>query len=378
MKPYHIVFTTINYPIVINDLFDNIARFNHLDSVKLWVIGDHKTPAECRQLAASTTRKGLETVFFGIEEQDKWGDRCSPFYSRIPYNNETRRNIGYLAALEDGCEIMISIDDDNFPIHDSDFIGSHSVTGKVWKGNVISEETGFHNVCEYLEFKPSRVIFPRGYPFRLRGRKNSAQYQIPDSGSRIGVTAGLWLSDPDIDATTWLNGSVSGTRYLGDTVQVLAQTTWTPINTQNTSIVRELIPAFLCIPMGWAVPGGSIQRYGDIWGGYFLQSLMQETRYLAAFGQPIVEHRRNPHDYVADLRYEYWGMILTDWLLELLKTRFQPVAPAVIDRVQELAGFLNETAVPELPDWCPEEIKGFLTWTAENLRTWGEACRQFL
>lgn len=378
MKPYHIVFTTINYPIVINELVDNVTRFGHLDEVKLWVIGDNKTPAECQDLAKSASKRGLETVYLDIAKQDAWGSRCNIFYNRIPYNNETRRNIGYLCALEDSCKVMISIDDDNFPVSDLDFIGAHSVTGSNWNSSLIREETEFHNVCEYLEFKPARAVFPRGFPFRLRGRKNQIHVVPAPANSRIGVTAGLWLMDPDIDATTWLNGGVTGTKYLGESLQVLSQETWMPINTQNTSIVRELIPAFLCIPMGWAVPGGSIQRYGDIWGGYFLQSLMKGTQYLAAFGEPIVEHRRNPHDYIDDLRYEYWGMILTDWLLELLKTRFSPKSDAIVNRVVELADFLQEEALPELPKWCPEEIAGFISWTEENLRTWSDACRMFL
>ena len=378
MKPYHIVFTTINYPLVINELVENIGRFGHLDDVKLWVIGDHKTPTNCRELADTARKQGLETVYLDIEDQDNWGKRCAGFYNRIPYNNETRRNIGYLCALEDGCEVLISIDDDNFPVKDIDFIGSHRHTGNDWNGKTITEETGFHNICEYLRLEPSRAVFPRGYPFQLRGRKNEPVFSDAKGGSCIGVTAGLWLLDPDVDATTWLNGSISGLQYLGETVQVLSQETWSPINTQNTSIVRELIPAFLCIPMGWTVPGGSIQRYGDIWGGYFLQSLMKGSRFLAAFGQPIVEHRRNPHNYIDDLRYEYWGMILTDWLLELLKTRFIPDSDVIIDRVGELACFLRDIAIPELPEWCPEEIAGFLSWTEENLRTWGEACRLFI
>lgn len=374
MKPYHIVFTTINYPDVINDLLDNTSRYDWLDKVKLWVIGDRKTPVECKDLAASATQKGLETIYLDIEDQDNWGRRCPGFYHRIPYNNETRRNIGYLCALEDGCEVLISIDDDNYPVSDGDFIGAHSITGSEWNGPTLREATGFHNVCEYLRFDPQRDVYPRGFPFRLRGRHNNPEQVPAISGSRIGVTAGLWLQDPDVDATTWLNGSITGIQYTGDTFQVLQQDTWSPINTQNTSIIRELIPAFLCIPMGWGVPGGSIQRYGDIWGGYFLQALMKGTPYLAAFGHPIVEHRRNPHDYIDDLRFEYWGMILTDWLLEKLKYRFMTESGNILERVSELADFLQTSAIPELPEWCPEEIRAFLAWTEENLRTWKDAC----
>jgi len=378
MKPYHIVFTTINYPVVINDLAENISQFYHLDDVKVWIIGDNKTPAECSHLAATATERGLETVYMDISRQDTWGKRCAGFYKRLPYNNETRRNIGYLCALEDGCEILISMDDDNFPISGSDFINAHAITGSEWNGKARCEETEFRNNWEYLEVEPQRDVFPRGFPFRLRGKRNQKIWAELDGTHKIGVTAGLWLQDPDIDATTWLNGSVSAERYLGDKIQVLSQKTWTPINTQNTSIVRDLIPAFLCIPMGWPVPGGSIQRYGDIWGGYFLQALMKGTDFLVAFGQPVVQHRRNPHDYIDDLRYEYWGMILTDWLVDLLKNGFHPECALMVDRVGELAAFIKSTAASKLPKWCPEEIAGFMSWTVENLKTWSDACRKLM
>ncbi len=376
-KPYHIVFTTIYHPAVLEDLYKNISINNHLENVKVWVIGDKKTPNSCADLAKAISNKGLEILYLNIDQQDEWGKRCQDFYQRIPYNNETRRNIGYLLALEDGCEILISIDDDNFPTND-DLVGHHLKTGTAWNQGVIYEESGFHNICEYIKITPKRQVFPRGYPFRLRGNPNEPQKTQPNKTITIGVTAGLWLSDPDVDATTWLNGKVSGTDYLGADIQVLDQRTWSPINTQNTSVVRELIPAYLCVPMGWDVPGGKIQRYGDIWGGYFLQALMKGTEYNVAFGRPIVDHRRNPHDYVDDLRFEFWGMILTDWLIEKLRMNFFPVSTKMTDRVDELAVFIKEIAIPDLPIWCPDEIKDFMFWTEGNLRTWSAACRQFI
>ena len=376
-KPIHIVFTTIYHPSVLEDLLANLTSFNHLESVKVWVVGDNKTPESCGNLCKTVTNKGMETIYLDIATQDEWGERCKDFYTRIPYNNETRRNIGYLHALEDGCDILISIDDDNFPTED-DLVGFHKNTGRTWDGKLLSEETGFHNICEYLEIKPDRQVFPRGFPFRLRGLPNQNLFETVDRPVKIGVTAGLWLSDPDIDATTWLNGKVEGVAYKGEDVQVLKQSTWSPVNTQNTSVIRELIPAYLCIPMGWAVPGGNIQRYGDIWGGYFLQALMKGTEYHVAFGKPIVDHRRNPHDYVDDLRFEYWGMILTDWLVQKLQNDFSPKEDTIVDRVNELAGFIHNQAIPDLPDWCPQEINEFLLWTEGNLKTWSAACRAML
>ena len=179
----------------------------------------------------------------------RWQTDLTPFYQRLPWNNETRRNVGYLSALEHGFARLISIDDDNWPTED-DFIGGHSHTGNVWEGMLVQEPSGFHNICSYLEMEPPRSVFPRGFPLRLRGEIGSPALVPNLDSKRIGVTAGLWLNEPDIDATTWLNGKVFAKNYVGEPTISLEQSTWTPINTQNTSVVRELIPAYLCIPMG--------------------------------------------------------------------------------------------------------------------------------
>ncbi|MCC2630959.1 MAG: hypothetical protein K0S38_768 [Candidatus Paceibacter sp.] len=373
-KSNHIVFTTIYHPIVLNDLYQNIAHHGHLDDTKIWIVGDRKTPESVRELSQQVNAQGLDVVYLDLAEQEKIRETYQNFYDRLPFNNETRRNLGYLKALEQGCEVLISIDDDNFPVIDDDFVGHHKTTGSSWDGHTLAEPSGFHNICEYLTLEPVRHVYPRGFPFHHRSKKNESLQKVKPHGAKVGVTAGLWLHEPDVDATTWLNGKIHGHEYTGDKTHVLAQDTWTPINTQNTSVVRELIPAYLCIPMGWEVPGGKINRYGDIWGGYFLQALMKNTNYHVAFGRPLVEHRRNPHNYVEDLRHEYWGMMLTDWLLEGLKNKFDPQDPVMTKRVVELANFLNEETHTNLPAWCPTEMANFMHATSDNLRHWADAC----
>lgn len=373
-KKCHIVLTTINHPAILHDLYENIHRHGHLDCAKVWVVGDRKTPGSAAALCSELSAKGLEAVFFDVEQQDAWGKRLA-LYDLIPYNTDGRRIFGFLKALEEGCDVMLSMDDDNFPAQD-DFIGNHLRTGQPWKQSVIHEDTRFHNICEYLALEPQRSVFPRGFPFRLRGHVNNPRLVAASPEAIIGVTEGLWLEEPDVDATTWLNGKIRATKYLGPDLFVLEQSTWSPVNSQNTSVVRDLIPAFVFVTMAWPVPGGKLDRYGDIWGGYFLLALMQRTNYHVAFGRPLVEHRRNPHNYVDDLRYEYWGMILTDWLLEHLREFFKPTCTAMTDRLFELAEFLSCNAIAKLPAWCPPEIKSFLLSTAENLRQWSIACQQ--
>ena len=372
-RPCHIVLTTIRHPEILNDLYANLRRHGHLDEVKVWIVGDKKTPASAGTLSQEISRKGLETAYFDIPQQDEWG-KAFPLYKLIPYNTDGRRVFGYLKAMDEGCEILIAMDDDNFPT-DDDFIGGHLKTGQAWPGPVLREPSKFHNICEYLTLEPPRLVFPRGFPFQLRGHQNQPESVAGPRGATIGVTEGLWLDEPDIDATTWLNGKVKAVRYNGPDLFVLDQSTWSPVNTQNTSVAREVIPAFVFVTMACPVPGGVLDRYGDIWGGYFLLALMQNTKFHPAFGRPLVHHRRNPHNYVDDLRHEYWGMILTDWLLQLLRNSFQPSSAAIADRLPELADFLEQNGVNQLPGWCPPEIKKFLGSTAENLREWFAACQ---
>jgi hypothetical protein len=66
-KPCHIVFTTIHHPAILRDLYANIHRHGHLDEVKVWVVGDRKTPSSAATLAAEVSALGLETVYFGVE-----------------------------------------------------------------------------------------------------------------------------------------------------------------------------------------------------------------------------------------------------------------------------------------------------------------------
>ena len=354
--------TTIYDPVCLDHYYNNIKSYGWLDDVKIWVIADKKTPRECYERCRDINLKGLEVIFVDLEHQEKWLKPFPDFASTVPYNNDTRRNIGYLMAYQDGCEILISIDDDNFPT-DDDFIGGHLIVGSKAK-ELISDPSGYYNVCEKIEFQPDRKIYPRGFPFELRDTNNRSVVKSSDSG-QIGINAGLWLQAPDIDATTWLNGSVTGINYTGPKSFALDNSTWSPVNTQNTAIARQLIPFYFCVPMGYKVPGGIIHRYGDIWGGYFCLAVIQYTQYNVSFGSPISDHNRNPHNYLTDLRQEFWGMLLTDLLLKNIKD----ISPSVVDlqaRANLIIQILKGEFLNQLPEWCAPEVAQFIRSSAES------------
>jgi len=369
--PNHIVLTTIYDPLVLFALKENILKHGHSKDTACWVIGDTKTPESARDICESCTNEGFECRFVDIPMQDIWGKKNPELYEQIPYGNESRRNIGFLMALEDGCERLITIDDDNFPCS-GDFIGGHETTGGTVE-RAIYEDQGWHNICEHLELEDGTIVFPRGYPLTARFGKNKNKEKNITDGV-VGVTAGMWLAAPDIDATAWINGGGrNAVDWKGPQKTVLDTGTWTPINTQNTSILRQLLPAYCCIPMGHPVPGGRIERYGDIWGGYFLQTVMRGGNRFVSFGLPLAEHRRNPHNYSDDLRHEFWGMILTDWLIDRLK-EFEPQNDSVIDRTVELGGYISDEIPDQLPNWVPEPVQEFIKKCGTVMKLWADCC----
>jgi hypothetical protein len=91
--------------------------------------------------------------------------------------------------------------------------------------------------------------------------------------------------------------------------------------------------------------GSRLNRFGDIWSGYFVQKCAKTLGYAAAFGAPAVEQVRNDHDLFVDLREEYWGIVLSEHLSEWL-TRVR------------LAGSDYPTVYGDLADRLLEHVRG--------------------
>ena len=126
------------------------------------------------------------------------------------------------------------------------------------------------------------------------------------------------------------------------------------------------------------MPGGMIGRYGDLWGGYFLQAVLRGSDWNVSFGEPLVDHRRNPHDYLTDLREEYWGMLLTDWMLAHLKA-YTNTTPGhtltdMVARYKHLSHWLLRHMLGNIPVWAPGAVKDFLYTTATTMSEWAHAC----
>jgi len=311
-----LVLTTINIPNILLDYANNFEKYGHKNDVDFILIGDLNTPSGAIKIIDEISKRGFKTIYFDIEKQKKWLKRFRKLDKIIPYNSDNRRNIGYLLAKERGNEIIISIDDDNYPQKNEDYLLGHSIVGQKKELVEFSSCNDWYNICRHLKTKPKRIIYPRGFPYSKRWKDN----QMLNKGfGKIVVNAGLWLQNPDVDAITNLNESIETIK--ADKQQyLLSSGTFSPINTQNTAFHVDILSCYWSVRMGKVIRGNKIDRYGDIWSGFFAQKVINHMGDRVSFGLPIVVHRRNKHNFIKDLQQELPGIILTEKLMPILES----------------------------------------------------------
>ena len=369
MPRMHIVATTINFPRFLQTYRENLQKFGHIDDVKMWVVGDRKTPVESAAFAQEQKNQGLDVVYLDPESQQKWLQRFPDLDAIIPWNTDNRRNIGFLRALEEDCQVLVSIDDDNYPLPHSDFYAGHIETGSRVERLVMGSDNGWFNICSELILEPKVDVVPRGYLYRKR---NPAVVSRGTKSVTLAAHAGLWLGDPDVDAATRLAFPV---RAVGTTKRNIALEpgVWSPINTQNTSVARRAIPAYYYVRMLEPLPGAKLDRYGDIWSGYFITRCAEHLGESIGVGQPEVDHQRNVHDLLADLRAEFWGMVLTPLFIDALRAGTLEGSDYAA-AARSLAALLERSAADIEAKAAVPGVADYISSIGSHLRLWVDVC----
>jgi hypothetical protein len=313
-----LVVTTIGDGGFLQKYAEQIKNEGFVDQCEMIVIPDKKTNPQIFERCEQLLKHGFQIKCPTIEEQHSFLKRLGGIVQVIPYNSDNRRNVGFLMALENGCDFIISIDDDNYCRPKDPFFGEHAI---VCQGEVqletLHSSNGWYNICDLMVTEPKNV-YPRGFPYYARFQ--DSKVKLSRDLGKIHLNAGLWLREPDIDAITWLANPAKAVSFHGQSV-LLGEHTWSPINTQNTAVHRDAIIAFYFIPMGYPIGGMWIDRYGDIFSGYFCQACVRHLGYRVRVGTPIVDHIRNPHNYLDDLTKELPCILLIEeissWLREI-------------------------------------------------------------
>lgn len=367
-----IVLTTINVPNLLEDYARNLRSFGHSD-VGFIVIGDLKTPdKDCAKIIDRLKNDGFEAYYFDVVSQKRWLEDFPKLAKIIPYNSDNRRNLGFLIAAQCGAQTIISIDDDNYPTND-DFYLHHSIVGSFRRIKTVYSSDGWFNPCNLLKFSRNEkgTIYPRGFPFSKRWK--SSKIKFKKERGRVVLNLGLWTGIPDVDAVTHLNGPVTslGLNVNFDRV-MLAPGVFSPINTQNTAFHRSILPCFYYVLMGLKIEGLVLDRYGDIWCGYFAKKIIDAAGDRVCIGKPLTDHRRNLHDLFKDLKAELMGMILTERLVDFLE-RCDLNNSTYEDAYLELADKLSTAQIDDRMI-----IKRYMRKIANAMRIWVESCEKVL
>jgi hypothetical protein len=370
-----LVLTTIFEPLVLKDYYANFKRYGHLEQVQIILIPDRKTPASAWKMCEELSSNGLPCACPSIEEQEKYLKRIGIDPAVILYDSDNRRNVGYLMALEAGSDFLISIDDDNYCLESGDYFAEQAiVAAKPTEHQVADSATGYLNICDLLTWTTSVKPYPRGFPYAARHKDEN--WQIKSQQADVPINAGLWLLDPDVDAITWLVSSPSAKGFSGESL-VLGRNSWSPVNTQNTALRRDVIPSYYYIRMGYPISGTTIDRYGDIFSGYFAQACVKHLGGAVRFGTPIVEHRRNSHSYMKDAGREWGCIVLSEDLLPWLHD-VKLEGKSYLDTFLSLS-YLLEDAVENFQGaiWS-DPVRAYFHQVGFHMRAWLKGCRSIL
>ena len=128
-----------------------------------------------------------------------------------------------------------------------------------------------------------------------------ARLPFPSSAPRSASPPGSSLEIPTATPLLELReGPMSGSVHiLGATGVVVDLHTHTVFNSQNTAVIRELIPAWFMMP--------GVGRHDDIYASLIVQRVARERGYHVHFGPPFTYQQRNEHNLVTDLRAEIDG-----------------------------------------------------------------------
>lgn len=326
-KKIGVVITTISNGSFLDKFIPSVKSYSEKGDIVFYIVGDVNTPNECKVNCDKINSEYFNCIFLSVAEQEIFLDGLNFPKSLIPLRSDNRRNIGYLKAVEEDCDLIISMDDDNFPDSD-DFFDLHGVVGDEITTYQTSTMNNWFNPFTFLNAQDPKGnplnIYPRGFPYSRRWEDFSALTDAPKQKGKVAVNVGLWLGDPDVDALTRLTTNCTAFSKNIDDNFILGKNQLMPINTQNTALSKEAIECYYFIKMGYMIDGSIMDRFGDIFSGYFLLLCVHSVGDLISINNPLVFQDRNEHNIINDLAVEFPGIKIIEDLVPFFEQGLPP------------------------------------------------------
>jgi hypothetical protein len=275
-----VVLTTINPP------NPKIEKWAEVSGNKVIVVGDNKTPSYWNHKSCD---------FISIVDQKEGAFKIS---KSILENHYTRKNIGYLYALENDASMIIDTDDDNFPYPEKWLELMENKTDTLYLED--QRDLTYKNV--YTHFSNSTTPFwPRGFPLNKLTLENSVitpDEVVPSKGNNV---IGLWQcmvdGDPDIDAIHRLIFKKTPA-FIHNQPILFGKNNLCSFNSQNTLWMRKSIFPLLYLPATVSF------RFTDILRSYVSQLILDRSEICFGFYPATSYQERNDHNLMADFESE--------------------------------------------------------------------------
>ncbi|MCX6180924.1 MAG: STELLO glycosyltransferase family protein [Bacteroidetes bacterium] len=247
-------------------------------NVPFVVIGDTKSPA-------TFELEGCD--FWSVEKQ-----LILPYeLAKItPTRHYSRKNLGYLIAIEKGAEEIVETDDDNIPR--AEFWNEKN---REAKGNHF-EDKGWVNVYKYFT---KEKIWPRGFPLEDLHKEQPDLASCSVKTTSCPIQQGLADENPDVDAVYRLTYPLPLNFEIKNRL-LLGKNSWSPFNSQNTHWFKEAFPLLY-------LPSYCSFRMTDIWRSYVAQRIAWECGWSVLYHEPTVWQERNEHNLMKDFEDEIPG-----------------------------------------------------------------------
>jgi reversibly glycosylated polypeptide / UDP-arabinopyranose mutase len=298
-----------------------------LSSCNLVIVEDHQT-----QEITLPKRKYQSVSHY------TWGDIRKDFgkdewiFSR---HNAGIRSYGFWKAYEQGADIIITLDDDCYPV-DKDFLRQHQ------KNLTLSAPESWITTFPHPDF-----VFTRGIPYTIRDT-----YPVM-------ISHGLWSNQIDLDGITQKKHPHIHVASYPPFLSFIPKGSYFPLCSMNLAFRREMTP-LMYFPLMGKDPAGNLwgfDRFDDIWAGIFAKKIMDHLGYAVVNGSPFIEHRK-ASDPKVNITKEKTGLPINEklwqWVDAVTLTKKTPAAC-----YQELA---QQIVFPKTPYFIKLR-EAMLIWT---------------
>jgi hypothetical protein len=272
LKKISLVITSINKPNQVIKKYYSLSKNNKINFI---IIGDKKTP-----------EYPSKYKFYNLKSQKNFKFTLN---KSLPINSYSRKNIGYLVAMQNDSKIILETDDDNFP--KSTFFHNLELQKKL---RLLSGPKWI-NIFKIFQKKKKDSIWPRGFP--LDEINTIHKIKVTDQLITSPIQQRLCDGNPDVDAIFRLTKKNKFHTFDKKNF-ALNNKSICPFNSQNTVWHEQ------CFPLMY-LPSYCTMRATDIWRGFIALRILRNYNWNLSFLKSTVIQNRNVHDLLDDFNLEY-------------------------------------------------------------------------